>query len=115
MATTAKMKSMADEVKVPASSGKTKKEIVYPEFSITSDQVEGIDEMGIDDKVMLMAKCTVKELRQGKDWEDKTGYRATLCIKEAMVKPMEEGKNGKHHPKSTEDAYYESVKELKKK
>lgn len=111
MAATAKMKSMADEVMVPAYSEKKKKEIQYPEFSITSDQVEDIEEMKLDDEVMLIAKCTVKELRQGKDWNDKTGFRATLCIKEAAVKPME-GK--KSNAKSIEDAYYESVKESKK-
>lgn len=108
----AKMKSMAEEVTVPAYPGeKKKKEIQYPEFSITSDQVEDIKQMKLDDEVMLVAKCSVKELRQGKDWNDKSGFRATLYIKEAHVKPMEHNKK-KSNPKSIEDAYYESIKEV---
>lgn len=109
----AKMKSMADEIKVPADASKTKKEIVYPEFSITSDQVEDIDEMKIGDEVMLMAKCSIKSLQEGKEWNDKTGYRASLCIKEAMVKPIEGKKPSKKSPKSIEDAEHEAMEEYK--
>lgn len=105
----AKMKDMGKKMENGMMTQPMKTEISYPKLNVNSDQVKGLSDLKLGDKVYLTAECTIDNLEMGKDYGTKEGARGTLCIKKASVEVGEKKKS----PKSIEDAEHEAMEEYK--
>lgn len=105
-----KMKSMGVKIgNYPIASEKTIEKVRYPSISVNSDQVEGLGDMKIGDKVYLVAECELESIEKGKSYDDKEGFRASLCLKKAAVKIDED----EEEPKTIEAAFDSAAKKAR--
>jgi hypothetical protein len=94
-------------------SEKMDNEVRYPTLNLNSDQVEGLEDCKIGDKLYFIAECEIDGMDRGKDYGTKDGCRATICIKSAAIKPDIDDED--EEPKTIDEAYDKVAKSMKEK
>lgn len=112
-----KLKSMGIKVggdSSPIVAEKVSSQMRYPSFQVNSDQIEGLGDLKMGTCVYIVAECEIEEIKKGKNWDNKEGFRAELTIKSAALKVDEDDeKDESAAPKSISDAFHEAAAEAR--